>query len=63
LAFLPNWKVTKDIMKPWWTVAAFSLIHVLIVVLAASQEEGTAPIAEFANVFDPSQNNQAAMGT
>ena len=61
LTFLPNSKVTKTLMKPWWTVIAFSLVHLLIVVLSASQESATAPLAEFANVWDPSKDTQAGM--
>lgn len=40
------------VMKPWWPVIAFSLVHVAIVVISATQADGVAPIAEFNQVFD-----------
>ena len=40
------------VMKPWWPLIAFSLVHVAIVVISATQADGVAPIAEFNEVFD-----------
>ena len=36
----------------WWPIIAFSLIHVAIVAISATQSDGVAPIAEFNEVFD-----------
>ena len=37
------------------------LVHFFIVVSSIAQPDGTAPMAEFANVFDPSGDPQTAM--
>lgn len=37
------------------------LVHFFIVVASVAQPDGTAPMAEFANVFDPSGDPQKAM--
>lgn len=58
---LPNWKGTKQVMQPWWPLVAFSLVHLYIVGTSIMQPDGTAPMAEFAGVFDPSGNPQGAM--
>lgn len=34
-------------------ILVFSFIHLFIVIASASQDNGTAPIAEFSGVFDP----------
>lgn len=59
----PRWSVTRAIMRPILPVLLFSLVHLFIVVVSAGQEGGTAPIAEFAGVFDPAPeaDPQAAM--
>jgi hypothetical protein len=36
-------------------------VHFFIVVASIAQPDGTAPIAEFSNVFDPSGDPQKAM--
>jgi hypothetical protein len=41
-------------------VTLCAVVHFFIVVASASQEDGTAPIAEFAGVFDPSGEPQKA---
>ena len=44
--------VAEAVMKPWWPIIFFSLVHVAIVVISATQSDGVAPIAEFNEVFD-----------
>eukprot|EP00636_Phaeomonas_parva_P006651 CAMPEP_0118878890 /NCGR_PEP_ID=MMETSP1163-20130328/18757_1 /TAXON_ID=124430 /ORGANISM="Phaeomonas parva, Strain CCMP2877" /LENGTH=251 /DNA_ID=CAMNT_0006814865 /DNA_START=95 /DNA_END=850 /DNA_ORIENTATION=+ len=61
MILLPNAGVTKKIMGPLPSVIAFCLVHFAIVVISASQEAGTAPIAEFAGVFDPAGEPLKAM--
>jgi hypothetical protein len=63
MVLFPNTKVTKKIMGGYGGIIAFSLLHLFIVVASASQENGTAPLAEFNGVFDPSPeaDPQAAM--
>lgn len=48
----PNWSVTKTVIESWWPIIAFSLVHLAIVTISATQTDGTAPILEFADVFD-----------
>jgi len=48
----PNWKWTRRVMEPWTPVVLLSLVHLAIVVISATQTDGTAPIGEFAQVFD-----------
>eukprot|EP01036_Dinobryon_divergens_P029153 gene29152-38216_t len=48
-------------MGSWFSIFSFSLVHLFIVIVSASQEDGTAPIAEFSKVFDPAGNPQQAM--
>ncbi|KAJ1444963.1 hypothetical protein M885DRAFT_454213 [Pelagophyceae sp. CCMP2097] len=50
----PNWDVTKKVMGSWAPILTFALIHLAVVVISATQEDGTAPIVEFAKVFDAS---------
>jgi len=45
--------IANAIMRPWGPTIAFSLCHVAIVVISATQPSGVAPIAEFNQVFDP----------
>ena len=52
----PRAGVTKTVMGGILPLAAFSLVHLAIVVLAASQDQGTAPILLFNEVFNPSNN-------
>lgn len=58
---LPNTELTKKVMKPWWPLITFSLIHFFIVCSSISEPDGTAPMAEFAGVFDPSGAPLTAM--
>lgn len=46
----PNQQFTKRVMGSWWPIIAFSLVHIAIVVIAATQTDGTAPIVEFQQV-------------
>lgn len=61
LVLFPNTKITKKVMGGYGGIIAFSLIHLFIVVVSASQPDGTAPMAEFSDVFDPSGDPQQAM--
>ena len=61
MVLLPNADVTRKVMGPWTTVLLFSLVHFVIVAASISQPDGTAPLAEFAGVFDPSGNPLQAM--
>jgi len=63
MVLFPNTQVTKKVMGGYGGIIAFSLVHLFIVIASASQENGTAPMAEFNGVFDPSPdaNPQAAM--
>mmetsp|Transcript_17817 Transcript_17817/g.54812 ORF Transcript_17817/g.54812 Transcript_17817/m.54812 type:complete len:234 (+) Transcript_17817:339-1040(+) len=49
----PTKPLANAIMRPWGPVVAFSLCHVAIVIISATQPSGVAPIAEFNQVFDP----------
>jgi len=53
--------VAKAIMRPYTVPLLFSLVHLGIVSLSITAEGGTAPIAEFAGVFDPAGEPQKAM--
>ena len=61
MIFLPNAQITKKLMGTYAPIAAFSLVHLFIVIASASQENGTAPLVEFNGVFDPSGDPQQAM--
>ncbi|GMH71743.1 hypothetical protein TrRE_jg1804, partial [Triparma retinervis] len=53
--------IAKFVMKPLTVPLLFSLVHLGIVSLSITADGGTAPIAEFAGVFDPAGDPQAAM--
>ena len=61
LIALPNAKITKQIMGDYKVVALFCLVHLCIVLSSISEPSGTAPIVEFADVYDPAGNPQGAM--
>jgi hypothetical protein len=61
LILLPKSNITKAIMGDYKVITFFALVHLAIVILSASEPNGTAPIAEFADVFDPAGNPQHAM--
>lgn len=58
---LPNSSITKKIMGDYKVVTLFCLVHLFIVLSSLFEPDGTAPLVEFANVFDPSGNPQSAM--
>lgn len=43
----PSRAITKTVMGSWLPIVAFSLVHCAIVIVAATQTDGTAPIVEF----------------
>eukprot|EP00967_Tisochrysis_lutea_P152240 scaffold297794_cov31-Tisochrysis_lutea.AAC.2 len=53
---LPRSQLTRAVMGPLGPVLGLALVHLAIVVTAASVEDGTAPITIFFDVFDPAQN-------
>ena len=53
LILAPNAEVTKRVMGPLSSLIAFSLVHLFIVLFSINQPDGTAPIAQFADVFNP----------
>ncbi len=57
----PNSSITKRIMGDYKVVTLFCLVHLFIVLSSLFEPDGTAPLVEFANVFDPSGNPQRAM--
>lgn len=61
MILLPTADITKKLMGTQIPIILFSLVHLFIVIASASQEDGTAPLVEFNDVFDPSGNPQAAM--
>lgn len=61
LILLPNATVTKLILGDFKVVTLFCLVHLFIVLASISEPNGTAPMIEFANVFDPAGNQQEAM--
>lgn len=61
MILVPNSDLTKKLMGSWFSIFSFSLVHLFIVIVSASQEDGTAPIVEFSKVFDPAGNPQQAM--
>ena len=61
MILIPNAKITKSIMGGYNAIVAFSLVHLFIVVASASQDQGTAPLVEFNDVFNPAGDPQAAM--
>jgi len=61
LILLPNSNFTKKIMGGLEIVGLFALVHLFIVITSAAQTDGTAPLVEFNDVFDPSGNPQGAM--
>ena len=48
-------------MRPLYPIVALSLVHLTVVALAASTQDGTAPITIFADVFDPAQSQLDGM--
>ncbi|KAL7473721.1 hypothetical protein ACHAXS_014288 [Conticribra weissflogii] len=61
LILLPKSPLTKSLFSTYVPITICSLLHLFIVVTSITQPSGTAPLAEFADVFDPSGNPQNAM--
>lgn len=61
IILLPSASITKKVMGSYLPIITFSLVHLFIVIASALQENGTAPLVEFNDVFDPSGNPQLAM--
>ncbi|KAL3802760.1 hypothetical protein ACHAW5_008864 [Stephanodiscus triporus] len=61
LILLPNAGITRRLLGGYEVVALCCLVHFYIVIASIVQPDGTAPMAEFANVFDPSGDPQKAM--
>ena len=61
LILLPNAGVTKKLLGGYEVVTLCCLVHFFIVTASIAQPDGTAPMAEFADVFDPSGDPQRAM--
>uniref|UniRef100_A0A7S1BF14 Uncharacterized protein n=1 Tax=Corethron hystrix TaxID=216773 RepID=A0A7S1BF14_9STRA len=57
----PKAQVTKKVMGGYEAVTLCALVHFFIVAASIAQPEGTAPIGDFADVFDPSGDPQTAM--
>jgi len=57
----PKSSITRAIMGPITPILALSLVHLVIVLTAASAPGGTEPILIFADVFDPSKNQLDGM--
>jgi hypothetical protein len=53
LILAPGWQGTKRLMGDLTAVLGFSAVHLFIVGFSITQPGGTAPIEEFAKVFDP----------
>lgn len=61
LILLPKSGITKKMFGGMEVITLFCLVHFFIVVTSILQPDGTAPMAEFNDVFDPAGNPQAAM--
>ncbi|KAL7489912.1 hypothetical protein ACHAW6_015651 [Cyclotella cf. meneghiniana] len=61
LILIPKANVTKRLMGGYEIITLCCLVHFFIVTASIAQPDGTAPIAEFADVFDPSGDPQSAM--
>ena len=57
----PQSRLTRNVMGPIAPVLALSLVHLAIVLLAATKPGGTEPILIFADVFDPAQSQLDGM--
>lgn len=63
LILFPNASFTKKIMGEYGmqVITIFALVHFFIVFSSILQPDGTAPLVEFNDVFDPSGDPQSAM--
>ena len=58
---VPRSKITESVMGPILPLIALSLVHLAVVLTAATAPGGTEPIAIFADVFDPAQSQLDGM--
>jgi len=61
----PKANITKTVMGGYTGIILFSLVHLFVVAASLNQQDGTAPIMEFKDVFDASSNadpQKAMMG-
>ena len=61
IVLAPRSKITESVMGPIAPLIALSLVHLAIVITAATAPGGTEPIAIFADVFDPAQSQLDGM--
>jgi len=61
LILLPKSDITRKMFGGIELLTGFALVHFFIVFASIIQPDGTAPMTEFADVFDPAGNPQAAM--
>ena len=61
LILLPNAGITIKLFGNLNLITVFCLVHFFIVITSIMEPGGTAPMAEFNDVFDPSGDPQAAM--
>ena len=57
----PDATLTRKLMGPIAPIIALSVVHLAVVLLAATKPGGTEPIAIFGDVFDPAQSQLAGM--
>lgn len=57
----PRSKITEKVMGPIAPIVGLSLVHLAIVLLAATKPGGTEPILIFMDVFDPLQSQLDGM--
>lgn len=61
LILIPKSGITKKLMGGYEIITLCCLVHFFIVTASIAQPDGTAPMAEFADVFDPAGDPQKAM--
>ena len=61
LILIPKSDITKKLMGGYEIITLCCLVHFFIVTASIAQPDGTAPMAEFADVFDPAGDPQRAM--
>ena len=61
LIAMPRSNLTKRVMGPIAPILGLSLVHLGVVILAASAPGGTEPVKIFADVFDPAQSQLDGM--
>ena len=61
IVVLPRSELTAKVMGPIAPLLGLSLVHIAIVLLAATAPGGTEPVKIFADVFDPAQSQLDGM--